>query len=131
MVVEDDEDVLAYTTDALETLGYHVIAARDADSALFALDNQPSVDLLMTDVELPGLNGQELAEAVAARRPDIPVLYTTGYTPNAVVHRQILDRTARALTKPFSLQALAPVVRDLLDAKSATGPAPPSRSGDN
>lgn len=123
LVVEDDEDVLSYTIDALETLGYQAIGARDADKALVALDNHPDVDLLMTDVELPGLNGQELAEAVAVRRSDIPVIYTTGYTRNAIVHRQILDRSAKALTKPFSRQALAPLIRELLDGKSKTGAA--------
>ena len=117
LVVEDDEDVLAYTAEALDSLGYRVIGCRDASSALSALDGRPDVTLLFTDVELPGLNGQELAQEVRRRRPEIPVLYTTGYTANAMVHRDMLERGARSLTKPFSLLDMATTVREMLDAK--------------
>ena len=102
LAVEDDEDVLAYSAEALEGLGYHVIGVSDASSALTVLETRPEVSLLFTDVELPGLNGQELAEEIRRRRPDIAVLYTTGYTANAIVHRDILERGARALTKPYT-----------------------------
>ena len=112
------ESRITSVDDRLESLGYRVIAARDADAALLALDNQPCVDLLMTDIELPGVTGPELVQVVIARRSGIPVLYTTGYTQNALIDQQLLDRTARVLTKPFSLQSLAPVVRELLDARS-------------
>jgi signal transduction histidine kinase/ActR/RegA family two-component response regulator len=117
LLVEDDEDVLAYTAEALEGLGYAVVGASDASSALTALERRPDVSLLLTDVELPGLNGQELAEEVTRRRPDIPVLYTTGYTANAIVHRDILERGARSLLKPFTLAQMATTVREMLDAK--------------
>jgi signal transduction histidine kinase/CheY-like chemotaxis protein len=117
LAVEDDEDVLAYAAEALEGLGYHVIGVRDASSALTALEARPDIVLLFTDVELPGLNGQELAEEVGRRRPEIAVLYTTGYTANAIVHRDILERGARSLTKPYTLTQLATTVRELLDTK--------------
>jgi signal transduction histidine kinase/ActR/RegA family two-component response regulator len=117
LLVEDDDDVLAYTADALETLGYAVIGASDASSALTALERRADISLLLTDVELPGLNGQELAEEVIRRRPDIPVLYITGYTANAIVHRDILERGARSLVKPFTLAQMATTVREMLDAK--------------
>ena len=117
LVVEDDRDVLAYSVAALETLGYHVIGVADASSALTALEAHPRVKLLFADIELPGLNGRELAEEVVRRRPDVAVLYTTGYTANAVVHRDILDRGATFLSKPFALADLAATVRELLDTK--------------
>jgi signal transduction histidine kinase/ActR/RegA family two-component response regulator len=118
LVVDDDEDVLAYTAEALELLGYHVIGARDASSALSAVDNHASVKLLLADVELPGLNGQELAQEVVRRHPEVAVLYMTGYTANAIVHREILEREARWLSKPFTLADLATTVRELLDIKA-------------
>ncbi len=118
LVVEDDADVLTYSSEALENLGYRVVGVPDAWSALTALDGRPDVKLLFADVELPGLNGQELAGEVVRRRPDIVVLYTTGYTANAVVHREILEREASSLGKPYTLAELAKTVRELLDAKS-------------
>ena len=117
LVVDDDVDVLAYSVDALETLGYHVIGAQDASSALQALNAHPDVGLLFTDVQLPGLNGPDLAEEVTRRRPDLAVLFTTGYTVNAVVHRGILNQGTRSLNKPFSLAELATGVREALDER--------------
>jgi PAS domain S-box-containing protein len=111
------EDVLAYTAEALGSLGYHVIGARDASSALTALAAHPDVKLLFTDLELPGANGQELAAEVVRRRPDLVVLHTTGYSANAVVHREVLARGTRYLSKPYALAKLATTVRELLDAK--------------
>ena len=117
LVVDDDVDVLAYSVDALETLGYHVIGAQDASSALRALDAHPDVGLLFTDVQLPGLSGPDLAEEISRRRPDLAVLFTTGYTVNAAVHRGILDQGTRSLNKPFSLAELAASVREALDER--------------
>jgi signal transduction histidine kinase/ActR/RegA family two-component response regulator len=117
LVVDDDVDVLAYSVNALETLGYHVIGTQDAPSALRALEEHPKVGLLFTDVQLPGLNGQELAEEITRRRPDLAVLFTTGYSVNAVVHRGILNQGTRSLNKPFSLAELAAGVREALDGR--------------
>jgi DNA-binding NtrC family response regulator len=77
----------------------------------------PDVKLLFTDLELPGANGQELAAEVVRRRPDLVVLHTTGYSANAVVHREVLARGTRYLSKPYALAKLATTVRELLDAK--------------
>ncbi len=121
LVVEDDAAVLAVSVEALETLGYHVIGTKDASSALMALEGHPEVVLLFTDVELPGLNGQELVQEALRRKPELAVLYTTGYTANAVVHRDILDREVRSLNKPFSLVELATTVREVLDGKILEG----------
>ena len=119
LVVEDDEHVLAYTINALETLGYHVIAAQEARAAMLAVDAHPDIKLLLTDVELPGVNGQQLADAVVSRRPDIAVAYTTGYTANAIIHQQILDKRAKTLNKPYALSDLARYIRDALDQSAA------------
>ena len=118
LAVDDDEDVLAYSAEALESLGYRVIGVRDASSALTVLETRPEIALLFTDVELPGFNGQELAEEVRRRRPEVAILYTTGYTANAIVHRDMLEHGARSLTKPYTLAQLARTVRESLDWKT-------------
>ena len=115
LVVEDDEDVLAYTINALTTLGYHVIAAEAAQAAMLAIDAHPDIKLMLTDVELPGVNGQQLADAVVTRRPDIAIAYTTGYTANAIIHQQILGKLAKTINKPYALSDLAKYVRHALD----------------
>ena len=126
LIVEDDPDVLAFSVDALETLGYHVIGADNAASALHVLDGHPDIALLFTDVELPGLNGPQLVEEAMRRRPDLAVLYTTGYTANAVLHRDILDREARTLNKPFDLAELATIVHEALDRRIVERVVPPN-----
>ncbi len=115
LVVEDDLDVLAFSVDALETLGYSVIGAKDAQQALAILGERTGITLLFTDVELPGANGPELVKAALRQQPSLAVLYTTGYTANAVVHRGILDREVRSLNKPFTLAELAATVRETID----------------
>ena len=126
LVVEDDADVLAFSVDALETLGYHVIGANNASSALAVLEEHSRISLLFTDVELPGLNGPQLVEEARRRRPGLAVLYTTGYTANAVVHRGIIDREVRSLNKPFDLAELARSVRETLDSKVVEDASRPS-----
>jgi len=126
LVVEDDADVLAFSVDALETLGYHVIGANNASSALAVLEEHSRISLLFTDVELPGLNGPQLVEEARRHLPGLAVLYTTGYTANAVVHRGILDREVRSLNKPFDLAELARSVRETLDSKVVEDASRPS-----
>ncbi len=115
LVVEDDQDVLAFSTDALETLGYSVVSAKDAEQALAILSGRADVTLLFTDVELPGANGPELVKEALFQRPGLAVLYTTGYTANAVVHRGILDREVTSLNKPFTVAQMAATVRETID----------------
>jgi CheY-like chemotaxis protein len=79
------------------------------------LDEGQQAALLFTDIVMPGMSGRQLADRVRAKRPDIKVLYTTGYTPNAIVHNGVLDPGASLLTKPFSIEDLAAKVRKLLD----------------
>ena len=115
LAVEDEERVRLVTIDALRDLGYFVVHAGDGTEALRVLEESPRVDLLFTDIVMPGMTGRELADAAKAQRPDLKVLYTTGYTRNAVVHNGMLDADVAFLPKPFSIEALAIKVRLVLD----------------
>ncbi|WP_284734587.1 hybrid sensor histidine kinase/response regulator [Sphingosinicella terrae] len=116
LVVEDDDDVRAYTVECLRELGYRVIEAHDGPSALRLLERQEEpLDLLFTDVVMPGMSGRELADAARERQPSLKVVYTSGYTRNAIVHGGRLDPGVDLIAKPFTYQALAQKVRDVLD----------------
>jgi signal transduction histidine kinase/PAS domain-containing protein len=116
LVVEDNDDVRAYSAMILGELGYTVVEAAEADAALAVLRSAQRLDLLFTDVVLPGRSGRELAEESAILRPDLPVLFTTGYSRNAIVHHGRLDAGVQLLSKPFTYDQLATRVRDVLDA---------------
>jgi CheY-like chemotaxis protein len=119
LAVEDDPDVRAHTTGALRELGYQVLEAANGKIALDVLEANPDVDLLFTDVGLPGgMNGRQLAEAARRLRPELTVLFTTGYARNAIVHDGRLDPGVQLLTKPFTFVALSQKLRDMLDARS-------------
>jgi PAS domain S-box-containing protein len=123
LVVEDDEDVRAFTADVLGEFGYRVAVASDGVSALATLEKLPSIDLLFTDVGLPnGMNGRQLAEEAQQRRPGLKVLFTTGYARNAIVHQGRLDPGVELIVKPFTHSSLADKVRRVLDAKSGLPP---------
>jgi PAS domain S-box-containing protein len=115
LVVEDDRDVRAFVAEALRELRYRVLEAGDAKWALKLLDEEKRVDLLLTDVILPGENGRELAEAARGRQADIKVLFMTGYSRNAIVHQGRLDPGVDLVQKPVTQATLAQRVRDLLD----------------
>ena len=103
LVVEDNEGVREYARMALEEAGYAVLEATDAEAALTVLADGVQIDLLFTDVVLgSGANGRELADQVAARGHQIPVLFTTGYTRNAIVHNGRLDPGVELLEKPYT-----------------------------
>jgi CheY-like chemotaxis protein len=114
LVVEDDPDVRAHTTSLLRELGYTVLEAADAPAALRLLDSR-AVDLLFTDVGLPGKNGRELADAARQKFPDLKVLFTTGYARNAIVHHGKLDPGVELIVNPFTYSALAEKVREVLE----------------
>ena len=118
LVVEDDEDVRRFSSDSLRELGFAVLEAQDGPSALRMLDLHPEVNLVFTDVGLPGINGRELVDAARARHPNLKVLFTSGYARNAIVHQGRLDQGVQLLTKPFTRAQLAARVRDVLDARS-------------
>jgi PAS domain S-box-containing protein len=116
LVVEDDDDVRAYSVDILRELGYRVVEAHDGPSALRLLERQPKVDLLFSDVVLPGgWTGAQTAARARAQRPGLKVLFTTGYARNAIVHHGRLDAGVQLITKPFTYAELAAKVRDVLD----------------
>jgi signal transduction histidine kinase len=116
LVVEDDEALRDYTAEVLGELGYAVLRARDGASALQVLERQ-HVDLLFTDVVMPGgMNGRELADEASRRYAGLKVLFTTGYTRNAIVHHGRLDAGVHMIGKPFSFAELSAKVRLLLDS---------------
>ncbi|MEO6339912.1 MAG: ATP-binding protein [Caulobacteraceae bacterium] len=122
LVVEDDEDVRAYSVESLRELGYRVIEAPDGPSALRLLERQPKIDLLFTDVVLPGgMTGADVAVQVRELRPSLKVLFTTGYARNAIIHHGRLDKGVQLLTKPFTFAELAEKVRDVLDDTGRMG----------
>lgn len=116
LVVEDEDAVRAYTTEALRELGYGVLEANGAANALRILDAHPEIALLFTDIVMPDVNGRELADTALQKRPDLKVLYTTGYTRNAVVHNGVLDANVHLIGKPFSIEELAEKVRTVLES---------------
>jgi signal transduction histidine kinase/CheY-like chemotaxis protein len=115
LVVEDRAQVRRTTASALQELGYHVIEAADGDEALQQLATNLRIDMLFTDIMMPGMTGRQLADRATADRPNLKVLYTTGYTRNAIVHNGIVDYGVSFLAKPFSIEALARKVREVLD----------------
>jgi two-component system, NtrC family, sensor kinase len=115
LVVEDDSDVRAYVVETLSALNYSVREAANAEAALRILSDPGPVDLLLTDVVMPGMNGRKLAEAAQHRRPGLKVLYMTGYSRNAIVHQGRLDAGVSLMQKPFSQNVLAMRVRTILE----------------
>ena len=115
LVVEDNEDVRSYSVTILRELGYTVLEAPNAEKALQILESLDRVDLLFTDVVLPGKNGRVLADAARLLRPSLRVLFTTGYSRNAIVHQGRLDADVHLIGKPFTFDQLAARVRDVID----------------
>lgn len=120
LVVDDEPLVRMVTVEVLSDLGYHVLEAEDGPSALKVLAACPELDLLVTDVGLPnGMNGRQLADAIRAPRPELPVLFVTGYAENAVLNHGHLERGMQVLTKPFAADVLARRVRELVGDDSS------------
>ena len=118
LVVEDDDAVRDFARGALEDLGYAALTARDGREALDILAGPARVDLLFTDVVLPGgLNGRKLADEGGRLRPDMPTLFTTGYTRNAIVHDGRLDPGVRLISKPYTREDLARSLRRVIDER--------------
>jgi PAS domain S-box-containing protein len=124
LVVEDDDALRSYTVETLAELGYRVLPATNGAAALEILDSGNDIDLLFTDVVMPGgLNGRQLADEAVRRRPGLKVLFTTGYTRNAIMHHGRLDPGVEMVGKPFSSDELIRKVRAILDGNlNATVP---------
>ena len=124
LLVEDSEGVREYARDILLELGYGVIDAANVQEALRAVAKKPQISLLFTDVVLGESNGRVLADEVRRIYPNLPVLFTTGYTRNAIVHQGRLDPDVQLLNKPFTQQDLARKLRELLDGAATPEVAP-------
>ena len=116
LVVEDEPAVRQFSVDALSELGYRVVEADGAAAALRILQTDAEIALLFTDVVMPEVNGKKLADEAQALRPGLKVLFTTGYTRNAVVHNGVLDDGVELIGKPFTIEALAAKVRAMLES---------------
>jgi CheY-like chemotaxis protein len=118
LVVEDEDAVRAFAALALQMQSYTVLQAESGKRALQIIGKQPGhIDLLVTDVVMPGLNGRELAQALGVRYPNLKVLYVSGYTDDAIIRHGILEEEVAFLNKPYTAQSLARKVREVLDKK--------------
>ena len=116
LVVEDNDEVRAYTTDILRELGYEVFEATEGDTALSLIASEPRIKLLFTDVGLPGpFNGRQIADEARKLRSDLKVLFTTGYAQNAIIHQGRLDPGVQLIVKPFNFAGLAAKIRQMFD----------------
>ena len=114
--MEDDADLRAFSAGVLRELGYQVLAVSSGPPALEVIRSAAQIDLLFTDVVLPGgMNGRNLADKALSHRPNLKVLFTTGYTRNAIVHHGRLDGGVYLIGKPFTFNELAAKVRAVLD----------------
>jgi signal transduction histidine kinase/ActR/RegA family two-component response regulator len=116
LLVEDESIVRELVARVLRTHGYAVIEAADGEEALAIAQAEPAIHLLLTDVVMPGISGRELAERLAASRPELRILYMSGYTDEAIVHHGVREGEAEFIAKPFTPDALARKVRGVLDA---------------
>jgi len=122
LVVEDDEKIRYLSVEALRDFGYTIVQAGDATQALAILAVQSRIDLLFTDIVMPHMNGRQLADRARESRPDLKVLYTTGFTRNAVVHNGVLDPGVALIAKPFTIDQLVVKVRLVLDGAGINRP---------
>ena len=119
LLVEDDDLVRAHVARQLGDLGYQVVAVRSGTEALATLQSGAAIDLLFTDIVMPGgMDGQQLAAQVSERWPSLPILFTSGYSEQAVLHQERLAQGSYFLAKPFRHQELAAKLRSILDPSS-------------
>ena len=115
LVVEDAEGLRELTRRLLERMGYTVLIAGNADEAVLEFERNPSIDVILTDVVMPGASGPELITRLVERRPALKVIYMSGYTEDAIVHHGVLKPGIAFLHKPFSSEALGRKLREALD----------------
>ncbi len=124
LLVEDDDDVRVTAASLLDDLGYTVLQARDADRALAVIESGARIDLLFTDVVMPGkITSREMADRARHLVPHLPVLFTSGYTRNSIVHGGRLDPGVQLLSKPYTQEQLALKIRDVLGIGAGLPPA--------
>lgn len=132
LVIDDEASVRSLIVDVLADGGYHVIEAADGPSGLKVLQSDLRIDLLITDVGLPGgMNGRQVADAGRVGRPKLKILFITGYAENAIIGNGLLEHDMHVITKPFGIEAIVSKVREMIDEgdklgnRSATGQSDP------
>jgi DNA-binding response OmpR family regulator len=123
LVVEDEPVIRDLIIEVLQDLGYRALEAADGVAGLKVLQSKKRIDLLVTDVGLPGLNGRQLADQARVRRPGLKVLFITGYAENATIANGFLDPGMEMITKPFAVEALATKIKTIL--RDTDGPGRP------
>ncbi len=130
LVVEDDDLVRTFVVGQIQSLGYRTLAAVNADAALVVINSAQTIDLLFTDMIMPGsMNGRQLSDAALRRRPSLSVLFTSGYTENMVIHYGRLDAGVLLLAKPYRKSDLARMIRAALAADTKLQPPDPVGKG--
>ena len=115
LLVEDEEALRRLATEVLSRLGYRIIEAADGAQALAALERHTGrLDLVLTDVIMPGMNGRELSQAVVRVHPEAKVLFTSGYSENAIATQGALDAGIEFIAKPYTPRGLAEKIREVL-----------------
>jgi CheY-like chemotaxis protein len=114
LVVEDDDAVRLLICEVLSELSYNAIEAADADQAIPFLAGNRSIDLMVSDVGLPSMNGRQLAEVARQHRPDLPILFVTGYAENAATKASFLGTNMDMISKPFAVEKLAAKISELM-----------------
>ena len=128
LIVEDDHLVRTFVVGQIQSLGYVTLSAVNADEALVVINSAQTIDLLFTDMIMPGsMNGRQLADEALRRRPSLKVLFTSGYTENTVIHYGRLDAGVLLLAKPYRRADLARMIRSALDADATLHPPTPDR----
>ena len=121
LVIDDEADLRELACSYLESLGYHVVSAADGLEGLATLDRMKRIDLLLTDVILPGnLDGRAIAREARKRYPDLKVLYMSGYAPQAITRSGRIDDAGLMISKPFRKSELSRKLREILDGKQQT-----------
>ena len=116
LVVEDQDGLRELAKRLLQRQGYTVLVAADASEALQLFDQHPSIDVLLTDVVMPGASGPDLTKQLMEQRPTLKVIYMSGYTDDAIFHHGVLTPGIAFLHKPFTSETLGRKIRDVLDA---------------
>jgi CheY-like chemotaxis protein len=116
LLVEDDEQVRRFALSQLKSLGYNVLQAHNGVEAMELIEGNERIDLLFTDVVMPGMSGRQLADSARRRRPGLKVLFTSGYNEEAIVHHGRVDHGVQLLPKPYRRRELAKRIRSIFDA---------------
>ena len=120
LVVDDEPEIRKLVTAMLARNGYRVLSADSGENALRLFKSNPDTDLLLTDVVSPGMSGPMIADQISALKPDIKVLFMSGYDGTQVVQRYVVEKGYSLLTKPFSIEQLESKVRAVLSANGRT-----------